>query len=500
MRAAVFTCRYRTPSVVLIAVACCLPIFGCRHSTGVGATSGGPPEVAARGGPDVEPILVRLESAQESDWEPALNEVRNLGRAAVAPLVEGLKSANTTRRCACLMALGGLGRDAIEARDAMAALLDAEPDVSSKAALALAHTGDARGLAILGQLLASEDERTLIGALDAVTQLGHAAGPVRAQVTDLLASPSVDVRRWAACALGAIGDGDATGDLEPLLADPSSRVRAQAAEALVALGDDDAQVRAVLQATATDPSEHVQTVSASARARLGDSSAVGDLRRLLGSDSWEVREAAAGGLIPLWGDAAGATDELVRCLDDPQRDVRRASARTLSAIASPELRDRLEAPLSACGDDGDPYLSLWAASALAKCGVRSLSGPLLDLVDDVDPEIQGYALAGLRYCGVADESARERLRPLLTGDDEHLRWLAAMALAHMGDTSVAPLLREAIARPEDDIRLRAAEALLALGEPGADTVLTELKGSTDRRVRDEATRILGQWRIPASAD
>lgn len=130
-------------------------------------------------------------------------------------------------------ALARIGAPAVE--PLIQALGHQDEDVRWKAAIALGEIADMRAVPPLIALLGDDDRFVQSRASYALGQFGNEGIP---PLKVALESPSPDIRRGSARALGRIRDPQAMDALLCRLGDPDDSVRAAALEALTALGDD----------------------------------------------------------------------------------------------------------------------------------------------------------------------------------------------------------------------------------------------------------------------
>lgn len=181
-----------------------------------------------------------------------------------------------------------------------------------------------------------------------------------------LSDSDADVRRTAAMALGNMSDrsGEAAGALARVLrTDDVAEVRRWAAWALGEIGNG-TSVDPLLTALQTDESNQVRRWAAWALGELGDPRAVGVLTSAVLNDSWaEARRWSAWALGEIASPAAvpGLSTAL---LQDPVVEVRRWSAWALGEIADPRATDALARAV----DDESAEVRRWAVWALAEIG------------------------------------------------------------------------------------------------------------------------------------
>lgn len=328
------------------------------------------------------------------------------------------------------------------------------------------------------------------------------------------------------------------------LSDVDEHVRAAAGDALVALASRMPESLQRLLAALTDASPIVRGASAGALGRGGCSSAIDALSAATRDDDSGVRLAAVHALGAL---SAGADALVERLENDPDPDVRAASATSLVTVA---FEEREAALVRALGDEDVRETALAALAAIgwvpdSEIGAavlclakRDLDGlvavgdaavPLLArALRDPSPDKSSVllrtqfvatlgrigtpaALEGLapsvgdpggparaeaarqlgRHAGLAPRSVVPALVSMVAGDSfRHARIGASTALGQMRETSAASVLRTA-AESDDEptVRLAAAQALAGIGETG---LLIEQLQSPVPDVRAEAATKLGE--------
>ena len=148
-------------------------------------------------------------------------------------------------------------------------------------------------------LVNSPDEVERIEAAKALSLLR--ARFVRRKLRRLLAHPDAEVRKWAAYALGFVGEKVDAVALSAIFADRSEAidVRAHAGEALGHIGAATAETRDVLIEGLSDPSPEVRFWGAFAVGNYGDAAAIPKLQELVETDKdtvpgwWSLKKEAA---------------------------------------------------------------------------------------------------------------------------------------------------------------------------------------------------------------
>ncbi len=196
--------------------------------------------------------------------------------------------------------------------------------------------------------------------------------------------------------------------------------------------------------------------AASIFGRVADESRVPDLYRLLESDDFFIREAAAEPLARLEGARAlpalftaltrgesegHDNDGLVATVSDLLEDNPQGVAPlVLQMVSAPEWEQREHAA--------------WALGFLPSDVALE---PLLAALRDESPDVRSAAAGSL-----GSFEGEDVLLPLiecLRDDDKRVRVSAADALGYLGERQAVPALRKALDDPDKDVRLFAAEAL-----------------------------------------
>jgi HEAT repeat protein len=201
-----------------------------------------------------------------------------------------------------------------------------------------------------------------------------------------------------------------------------------------------------------------------------------------------------------------AVEEMIRCLDDADPEVREEAARALGRIGSPDpqavdaLVARLRDPQSTVRPD--------AATALGQIGDPRAVPALVEGLACPLPEVQdacARALAAFEKPPRATKTIR-RLRSiedasdgLAVGDlivrlddpDALVREEAARALGRIGSHAAVDALVHRLRDPQSTIRSDAALALGHIGDPRAIPALTECLNDRSPEVQDACARALG---------
>lgn len=307
------------------------------------------------------------------------------------------------------------------------------------------------------------------------------ASGASSDLVELLHDNDRHARKYAAAALGGLGDMSAAPQLIKLLDDEETFVRASAAEALGRLGDRGAVPK--LLRLLHDPRMYDTERAVWALGVLGDQRSIPELLRLLDTTPY-IRPYAAEALGRLG--SAEVIDRLLVRVNDQDANIRQSAAESLGRLgnkaAVPELSKLLK--------DTDFAVRRCAAESLGLLGDQSAAPQLLKLLRDNDGILRGTAAEALGRLEATE--ALPELTGLLADPDNSVRKLAAKALGSLGDQRAVPELDTLLRDPDGWVRFAAAEALAQLGHAGAENSLRELLHQEDLYLRLSAAETLGR--------
>ncbi len=428
--------------------------------------------------------LLQLKS---SNPEVRARAAKSLGAAkqkkAVPSLIRNLEDGNAGVRLAVIEALAAIGHPA-----------SAEP-----LALALANVPKAAGSRPRPLERNAEDEeyRALAKALAAI-------GPPAANpLLRLLSSDDSELRRWAAVALGEIGDQKAVDPLLGMLEDSRSEVRKAASLALGEIGD----VRAVpglVQALANRDLE-TRRAAAEALGAIGAEGAMDALATAVRDQSELVQLSAIGALGKIGGLPAAAF--LRSAAAGPRKAVCEAAIAALKSLkfAPANSAERAEIAViygdfEAAHREGtaavsaliralgfqDSQLRAKAAETLGSLRSQEAVGALLQALRDHSRPVQEAAARALVNIG---SPALDGLEEALAFYDASVARLAAGALGQMGSARSVPSLAEMI-EGNRDISSEYPEMLDALAA-AIDSLAGILRTSSGEISQQDLERIAG---------
>ncbi len=437
------------------------------------------------------PILRRL--AGHADDNVAVAAIEALGRiggrGAIETLVGAAQSGNFFRTFPAIDVLGRSGDP--RAVDPLTALLD-DPHFTLEAARALGRSGDRRAVAaLLGLLARPADAEVRVAAVslaelharylqrygearaiqEAARQVASAAAERR--LVRLLPSSDASEQQAICIVLGWIGSEAAIPTLAGLL-NAAPPVAAAAAEAMTKLGrENDTQLLAAIRA---------------------------------GGSARRVR------LLPLVT-RVGAAEDVARCLDDADAEVRVAACEALARIgavaqvaalfeclidSNPAVVQAAVAAIQALGGTRSEQLALVAtrdqASGVRRAGLRILTyfgfpsafDACVAGMADVNPQVREAAIAGLPY--LDDPRAHDLLVATTRDDVPRTRAAAMRALAQVAapDVRATSALLRGLTDADPWVRYYACQTLGRLGYEVAGEAIAA-------RLTDDA----GQVRVAA---
>lgn len=408
-------------------------------------------------------------------------------------------------------------------------MADSDPAVRIRVLQALAGAG---ADAVPAMVEALKNDAVAYWACLVLRELGPAAVDAVPGLTERLTDPRPEIRREAALALAAIGDGatPAAGKLAALLDDEATRT--PATYALGCLGripqDADATIRA--NARAEDPLLGAVSLWALARVhpedmRLRREAIETLVARLKDADPF-VRAAAARALASLPPTPEIMVPAMEKLLDGADETTSRYALDALATIGAPavprlikaleheKLRAEVAYVLGQIGpaaapateslvgllDDEGCDVGNEAVHALAKIGpgAKGAVAALVRAAQKPECPVRHAAVYALGKIGPDASEAEPVLLSLVKGSDQPLALIAGWALVRIKGPSAetaavaVPLLIAGLESPLPQSRQAAAEALGSLGALAKEAAepLTKAAGDKDPNVRAAATKAL----------
>jgi len=189
---------------------------------------------------------------------------------------------------------------------------------------------------------------------------------------------------------------------------------------------------------------------------------------------------------------------LVEAINDESADVRTEIIDSLGKIGE-KARLAVAAIGEALLNDPQPVVREAAAAALMAIKDKDSTSSLIDaLCQDLSWEVRAKAAKALGNIG-ATEAVSTLLKALYADPEPAVRREAAWALGQTGDRSTIPMLSDRLVDEDHHLVRRAiAQSLGQLGGKEAASVLMELAGDSDPRVREAAFAALGKTGDPAA--
>ncbi len=336
-----------------------------------------------------------------------------------------------------------LGSPAV--RQLIELLSDAEYKVRMAAATTLGEIGDEQAIEPLIESLSDTSKNVQRVSTGALINIGEAAVPA---LLDTLIVKEQLARKWAAEALGSIGDASVAQQLIARLNDPNIEVQRAAVSALGDLKSKRA-IEPLIEVLQSDNIE-LSRAATEALGQIRSNIAIEPLVGALSSFSEDIRSAAAQALAQI---GSGAVPPLLEELGTANRELRLYVVRVLGNIGD----DRARRALTKALQNPDEDVTAVAAIALGKLGKRSSVKYLSELVDSEHASVRCAAAQALGSVGTAN--AVEPLAELLGDEDWVTRMAAAAALGDVGSRKGVKPLIKALEDPEWSVRLHSAKGL-----------------------------------------
>jgi len=381
------------------------------------------------------PSIAKL-VAHEDD-NVAVAAIEALGRIGGIETVEALIGAVDLRHFfRTFPAIDALGRTGDARAVAPLVALLGDPLYAPEAVRALGRTGQEKAVAPLAKLLA--------GASDAITRTAVVA---LAELRERYEARFGEREGFSSLLSEALGGRPASARIVAALEGVTTTELVAAARVLGWIGDDIAVARLVEMVMVEPP---VSTAATDALRRLGARAAPVVLAALRTGSSHERLR-----LLPIVGYAPGSVDDLIRCLDD----------------ADPDVRVR-------------------ATEALARLGNPAAVASLFRLLSDRDGRVSHAASAAIQSLGSL-ESKRLALQQA-RAEDVRTRRAALRILSYFGYREGLPLLVDALDDADEKIRETAIHGLPVVGGAAAIAALLSKAAAADTKTRAAIMRALGQ--------
>jgi len=305
-------------------------------------------------------------------------------------------------RCIQLAALAELlmaGREALPAREAVAACLNDprhDENARSLAVQVLAQLGEPAVSALTGALGEAQPLTVRVAAAGALARNGPAAEPAIASLCQCLQSDDEMLRWHAGFALSRIGPA----------AVPALKRQLQFSRGLPLL--------AVINAL-----EWIGKAAAAARE---------DIQKLSSAGGPSLRSACAAALVKISGNPSLGLPMLHALVEEGDASTRKMSAERIGNLG-PIAGDSMPV-IQRCLEDESPEVRAAAALAMVKIqAAPAVTVPALTkLLSDPDPEVRAHAAMGLAACGPAAGQALPLLKSMRETDLPRLAAFASGAV------------------------------------------------------------------------
>jgi HEAT repeat protein len=396
------------------------------------------------GQPALQPLMVRLHSKKAKN-DLAIVALARLGKDAVPPLLDSLKSDDPALRLRAALALAGMDAPPKEALPVLLAFLKEWAENAENLAAP----------AVLGFSILAERQNGAAPVQRVLSALGNFkadAADAVPLVTPLLKDRTAALRRAAALALGHIGKParPAVPALRELMLDAepgNARAAMSAADALLAIGLD----------------------------RKEDAGLIIEIIR--GGQNARLRGPALRALGRLGPDAVDSVPALLKVFHERQEEIDSADVTEAFGRIG---KGALPALTRALHDKETRSRHLAAAwTHLGKEAVDVLIPALLD----EDEEVRKLAADSMGSMGPNAKAAGSALAGALKDLDFQVRAAAARALPHVGadPAKAVPALAAALLDPKPAVREAAANALFSYGAdaaPAEEALLATLRSAS----------------------
>ena len=275
-------------------------------------------------------------------------------------------------------------------------------------------------------LIQQVNEQITLDSFDSTDQ------QVLQRLVEGLGDPRGLVRLRFAETLGEIGE-PATPFLEEALTHHENVVVRRAAAKTLTLIADSSAVPTLLHSFLNDEDTVVRSSSAGALARTGEAAVPALLDILASTDQPEdIKGHAAWALAFIGSEAA---DYLYQALNNASLDVRCAVIGALGHVAQEQSDEKSCNLLVVALTDLEPLIRTEAAAALAQVNYPLAVPHLILAVQDADLDVRKAAINALGKIG--DRLALKSLQALLNDEENVIRVLAKLAIAHIERQSEA---------------------------------------------------------------
>ncbi|HNK44619.1 MAG TPA: protein kinase [Pseudomonadota bacterium] len=362
-----------------------------------------------------------------------------------------------------------------------------DPQLRAQAVRALGHSRDSAQWTSIVSLLKDPEPLVQVEAVSALGTLGALdAQPALLQLLD--SNPNIGLKVAVAGALAKLQSQRGRAVLRELLQSSDERIRLRAALLLVESGGDAATARPVLRDAVDKPGlpEDVQLRVLSRLAQTGDAQAVARLREALAGDEFSLRRVSAAAGLARVGEPSGK--ELLRQATQKEGPTQLLAALMLATVGDSLGFVRM-VQVATSASYPEPS-RLVAIDGLSACGRRQGAQQLLKVLDEAKAsQLLRQAAAGsiVQIAGGDPEQiAKQSLgwaQAALGHDDWLVRESATLVLGDIDNADSVPLLTKALSDPQQSVRRGAAAALGRKRVRSALLALRQALGDAEPDVR-----------------
>ena len=338
-----------------------------------------------------------------------------------------------------------------------------EEDAIISAILAIGKIKNWRAISLLKKLLAQEKSARIRASI--IMSLGLMASDKLMPVFQAaLRDEDPRVRANAIEAIESIKSGSIVGIIQPYLEDPSNRVRANVAKAIWKYGDFD--VSDTLRQMLEHPDKWYRASAAYAIGEIKDARFVRELGRALKDEDPDVRRNATNAMRKV--EAKDALQHVKPLLDDPNFDVRVEAVLAVSRCGPEAAADLLKEKLQ---HEENFIVQATLISCIGQSGKPSMIPVIRGYLDSEDPRVVSNTIDALvKLSPKSDPTLVSMLKTLLKHEDNRVKSTAIRTLWVWGEYEVLDRLRELF--NSSDKRL-IQSATFVLGEIGKEISMVD---------------------------
>lgn len=338
-----------------------------------------------------------------------------------------------------------------------------EEDAIISAILAVGKIKNWRAISLLKRLLAQEKSPRIRASI--IMSLGLMSSDKLMPVFQAaLRDEDPRVRANAIEAIESIKSGSIVGIIQPYLDDPSNRVRANVAKAIWKYGDFD--VSDTLRQMLSHSDKWYRASAAYAIGEIKDARFIRELTRSLKDEDPDVRRNATNAMRKI--EDKDALQHIKPLLDDPNFDVRVEAALAVSRCAGTSATDLLKEKL---GQEENFIVQATLISCIGQSEKPAMIPVIKKFLDSEDPRVVSNTIDALvKLSPKSDPELIKTLKTLLKHEDNRVKSTAIRTLWVWGEYEVLDRLRELFS--SSDKRL-IQSATFVIGEIGKEISQSE---------------------------